>query len=144
MLVVVALAHIFLTYTKYGRYLYVVGGNMEAARLSGIPVDRYRALAYLLSALLAAVGGIILASRIGSAQINAGAGYLMPSVAAAFIGLSVAGAGRPNAIGTFAGAVLVGILENGLVMMSVPYYSLNIIKGSVLVLALALTYFRKK
>jgi simple sugar transport system permease protein len=68
----------------------------------------------------------------------------MPSVAAAFIGLSVAGAGRPNAIGTFAGAVLVGILENGLVMMSVPYYSLNIIKGSVLVLALALTYFRKK
>ncbi len=144
MLVVVALAHIFLNYTKYGRYLYVVGGNMEAARLSGIPVDRYRTLAYLLSALLAAVGGIILASRIGSAQINAGAGYLMPSVAAAFIGLSVAGAGRPNAIGTFAGAVLVGVLENGLVMMSVPYYSLNIIKGAVLVLALALTYFRKK
>jgi simple sugar transport system permease protein len=144
MLVVVVLAHIFLNYTKYGRYLYVVGGNMEAARLSGIPVDRYRALAYLLSALLAAFGGIILASRIGSAQINAGAGYLMPSVAAAFIGLSVAGAGRPNAFGTFAGAVLVGILENGLVMMSVPYYSLNIIKGSVLVLALALTYFRKK
>ncbi|PKO01297.1 MAG: sugar ABC transporter permease [Chloroflexi bacterium HGW-Chloroflexi-4] len=144
MLVVVALAHVFLNYTKYGRYLYVVGGNMEAARLSGIPVDRYRTLAYLLSALLAAVGGIILASRIGSAQINAGAGYLMPSVAAAFIGLSVAGAGRPNAIGTFAGAVLVGVLENGLVMMSVPYYSLNIIKGAVLVLALALTYFRKK
>jgi simple sugar transport system permease protein len=144
MLVVVALAHVFLNYTKYGRYLYVVGGNMEAARLSGIPVDRYRTLAYLLSALLAAVGGIILASRIGSAQINAGAGYLMPSVAAAFIGLSVAGAGRPNAFGTFAGAVLVGVLENGLVMMSVPYYSLNIIKGAVLVLALALTYFRKK
>ncbi|MBA4383270.1 MAG: sugar ABC transporter permease [Anaerolinea sp.] len=144
MLVVVALAHVFLNYTKYGRYLYVVGGNMEAARLSGIPVDRYRTLAYLLSALLAAVGGIILASRIGSAQINAGAGYLMPSVAAAFIGLSVAGAGRPNALGTFAGAVLVGVLENGLVMMSVPYYSLNIIKGAVLVLALALTYFRKK
>lgn len=144
MVVVVALVHIFLNYTKYGRYLYVVGGNKEAARLSGIPVDRYRALAYLLSAVLATIGGIMLASRIGSAQINAGAGYLMPAVAAAFIGLSVAGAGRPNAIGTFAGAVLVGILENGLVMMSVPYYSMNIVKGSVLILALALTYFRKK
>ncbi|HWI61542.1 MAG TPA: ABC transporter permease [Symbiobacteriaceae bacterium] len=144
MLVVVLLVHIFLNYTKHGRYLYVVGGNMEAARLSGIPVNRYRTLAYVLSTLLAALGGVMLASRIGSAQINAGAGYLMPSVAAAYIGFSVAGAGRPNAIGTFLGAVLVGILENGLVMMSVPYYSLNIIKGAVLALALALTYFRKK
>jgi simple sugar transport system permease protein len=144
MLVVVLVAHIFLTYTKHGRYLYVVGGNMEAARLSGIPVNRYRTLAYGLSTLLAALGGVMLASRIGSAQINAGAGYLMPSVAATFIGFSVAGAGRPNAIGTFLGAVLVGVLENGLVMMSVPYYSLNIVKGAVLALALAVTYFRKR
>ncbi len=83
------------------------------------------------------IGGIMLGSRIGSSQINAGAGYLMPSVAAAYIGFSVGGSGRPNAFGTFAGAVLVGILENGLVMMSVPYYSLNIFKGAVLVLALA-------
>jgi simple sugar transport system permease protein len=144
MLVVVAAVHIFLNYTKYGRYLYVVGGNMEAARLSGIPIDRYRTLAYLISASLAALGGILLASRIGSAQINAGAGYLMPAVAAAFIGFSVAGAGRPNAIGTFAGAVLVGVLENGLVMMSIPYYSMNIVKGAVLAIALAFTYVRKK
>ncbi len=144
MLVVVVLVHIFLTHTKHGRYLYVVGGNMEAARLSGIPVDRYRALAYFLATFLAGLGGIMLASRIGSAQINAGAGYLMPAVAAAFIGSSFAGLGRPNAIGTFVGAVLVGVLENGLVMMSVPYYSLNIVKGSVLALALASTYYRKK
>lgn len=144
MVVIVALVHVFLNYTKHGRYLYVVGGNMEAARLSGIPVNRYRTIAYVLSTLLAAIGGIMLASRIGSAQINAGAGYLMPSVAAAYIGFSVGGAGRANAIGTFVGAILVGILENGLVMMSVPYYSLNIVKGLVLAIALALTYFRKK
>lgn len=144
MLVVVVTVHIFLNYTKHGRYMYVVGGNREAARLSGIPVDRYRALAYFLSTFLAALGGIMLASRIGSAQINAGAGYLMPAVAASFIGFSVGGAGKPNAIGTFVGAVLVGVLENGLVMLSVPYYSLNIVKGGVLALALAATYFRKK
>lgn len=144
MLIVVAVVHIFLNYTKHGRYLYVVGGNREAARLSGIPVNRYRTLAYILSSLLAALGGIMLAARLGSAQINAGAGYLMPSVAAAFIGFSVAGQGRPNAIGTFLGAVLVGVLENGLVMLSVPYYSMNIVKGTVLALALAMTYFRKK
>ena len=144
MLVVVLLVHLFLNQTKHGRYLYVVGGNLEAARLSGIPVERYRTLAYVLSALLAALGGVILASRIGSSQINAGAGYLMPAVAAAYIGFSVGGAGRPNALGTLLGAVLMGVLENGLVMMSVPYYSLNIVKGGVLAVALASTYFRKK
>ncbi len=143
MLVIVAIVHIFLNYTKHGRYLYVVGGNQEAARLSGIPVDRYRTLAYILSALLAAIGGVMLGARIGSSQVNAGAGFLMPAVAAAFIGYSVAGAKKPNAIGTLVGAILVGILENGLVMMSVPYYSLNIVKGSVLAIALAITYYRK-
>lgn len=144
MVVVVVVVHVFLTYTKHGRYLYVVGGNIEAARLSGIPVNRYRALAYFLSTFFAAIGGVLLASRIGSAQINAGAGYLMPAVAAAYIGFSFGGAGRANAIGTFVGAVLVGVLENGLVMMSVPYYSLNIVKGAVLALALASTYIKKK
>ncbi len=144
MAVVVVLVHIFLNHTKHGRYLYVVGGNLEAARLSGIPVNRYRALAYFLSTFFAALGGIILASKIGSAQINAGAGFLMPAVAAAFIGQSFAGSGKPNAIGTLVGAILVGVLENGLVMMSVPYYSLNIVKGAVLALALASTYYNKR
>jgi len=85
----------------------------------------------------------MLAARIGSAQVNSGAGYLMPAVAAAFIGFSVAGVKKPNAIGTLVGAILVGLLENGLIMMSVPYYSLNIIKGLVLAIALAITYYRK-
>ncbi len=143
MLVIVAVVHIFLNYTKHGRYLYMVGGNREAARLSGIPVDRYRALAYFMSAFFAAIGGIMLGARIGSSQVNAGAGFLMPAVAAAFIGYSVAGVKKPNAIGTLVGAVLVGVLENGLIMMSVPYYSLNIVKGLVLAIALAVTYYSK-
>ncbi len=144
MLVVVIGVHIFLTYTKHGRYLYTVGGNLEAARLSGIPVNRYRALAYFLSTLFAALGGIMIAARVGSAQANAGAGYLMPAVAAAYIGFSFAGAGKPNAVGTLVGALLVGLLENGLIMLSVPYYSLDIVKGIVLAVALASTYFRKR
>ena len=90
------------------------------------------------------MGGILIAARVGSAQINAGAGYLMPAVAAAYIGFSFAGSGKANAIGTLVGALLVGILENGLVMMSVPYYSLDIVKGAVLAIALASTYFRNK
>jgi simple sugar transport system permease protein len=144
MVVVVVLVHIFLTYTKHGRYMYVIGGNEEAARLSGIPVNKYKVAAYLLSALFASIGGIVLAARVMTAEINAGAPYLMDAVAAAFIGFSVLGAGKPNAFGTFVGAVLIGILQNGLVMMSVPYYAMDIVKGAVLAFALALTYYRKK
>lgn len=144
MLVIVVIVHIFLNYTKHGRYMYVIGGNEEAARLSGIPVNKYKVLAYVLSAVFAAIGGIVLASRIMTAEVNAGAPYLMDAVAAAFIGLSVLGSGKPNAFGTFVGAVLIGILSNGLVMLSVPYYAMDIVKGSVLALALALTYYKKR
>lgn len=144
MIVVVIVVQIYLSSTKHGRYMYVVGGNMEAARLSGIPLGRYRAAAYLISSAFAALGGIMLASRIGSSQVNAGSAYLMDAVAAAYIGFSLGGSGKPNAVGTFIGAVLIGILQNGLVMVSVPYYAMDIIKGAVLALALALTYIRKK
>ncbi|KKO54108.1 ABC transporter permease [Paenibacillus sp. DMB20] len=144
MLLVVAAVHLFLTYTKHGRYMYMIGGNREAAELSGIAVGRYRLAAYLISALFAAVGGIILGARVMNAEVNAGGPYLMDAVAAAFIGYSVFGAGKPNALGTFVGAVLIGILQNGLIMLSVPYYAMDIVKGSVLALALAVTYYKKK
>ncbi len=144
MLCVVALAHFFLNYTKHGRYMYAVGGNREAAKLSGIPVAKYKVLAYFLSATFASLGGICLAARVGTAQVSAGDAYLMPAVAAAFIGFSVMGAGKANALGTLIGAILVGILENGLIMMAVPYYAMNIVKGAVLAIALALTYATKK
>jgi simple sugar transport system permease protein len=144
MVIVVIIVHIFLTYTKHGRYMYVIGGNKEAARLSGIPVNKYKIAAYLLSAFFAAIGGIVLASRVLTSEINSGAPYLMDSVAAAFIGFSVLGAGKANAFGTFIGAVLIGILANGLVMLSVPYYAMDIVKGTVLAFALAITYYKQK
>lgn len=144
MLFIVLIIFVFLTYTKHGRFLYAMGGNSEAARLSGININRYRTIAYILSAMLAAVGGILIGARVGNAQINSGTPYLMGSVAAAHIGMSVAGIGRPNALGTLVGAVLIGVLENGLIMAAVPYYSVNIFKGIVLAIALALNYARKK
>ncbi|MCE1195281.1 ABC transporter permease [bacterium] len=144
MIVIVVVIHIFLTYTKYGRYIYAVGGNKEAARLSGIPVKNYRVFAGMLAAVFIGLGGILVASRNMSAQIQGAAGYAMPAISAVFIGRSVAGADKPNAFGTFIGASLVGILENGLIMMSVPYYSLNAVKGVVLAFALASTYYSSK
>ncbi|KEA52000.1 MULTISPECIES: ABC transporter permease [Mangrovibacter] len=144
MLVVTVVAQLGLSLTTHGRRMYAIGGNPEAARLSGIRTTRYRVLAYVLASLLAGLGGILLASRIGSAQVNAGSGYLMDAVAAAWIGFSLAGSGKPNALGTLLGAVILGVLQNGLVMISVPYYAMDIIKGLVLAGALALTYIQRR
>lgn len=144
MLAVTVAVQLFLSLTKHGRRMYAIGGNPEAARLSGIRTVRYRVAAYVISSWLAALGGILLASRIGSSQVNAGGGYLMDAVAAAYIGFSLAGAGKPNALGTLIGAVILGVLQNGLVMLSVPYYAMDIIKGTVLALALAITYIQKR
>jgi simple sugar transport system permease protein len=144
MLCLVFVSHIFLTYTKPGRLFYMTGENREAARLSGIPVNRYRTYAYVISGLFAAIAGIMLASRIGTGQVSAGAPLLMDGVAAAFIGVSVFGIGKPNVIGTLFGSILIGVLLNGLTMMNVPYYAQDIIKGGILIGALALSHIQKK
>lgn len=144
MILLVISVHVFFTYTRYGRFLYATGGNIEAARLSGIPVAHYRINAYVLSGVFAALGGIILAARLGSGQVDAGSPFLLDAAAAAYIGFSVFGIGKPNALGTFLGAMLLGILVNGMTMMNVPFYSQDIVKGLVLASALAITYYRKK
>jgi len=144
MLAVTLLAQLGLSLTTHGRRMYAIGGNPEAARLSGIRTTRYKVAAYVIASLLAGLGGILLASRIGSSQVNAGGGYLMDAVAAAWIGFSLAGSGKPNALGTLVGAVILGVLSNGLVMLSVPYYAMDIIKGLVLAVALAMTYVQKR
>lgn len=139
--------HVFFKYTRLGRQTTMTGGNEEAARLSGVRVKRIRMWAYVASGVFAAIGGILYTARVGSGQIDAGAPMLMDSVAAVFVGYSVLGAGRPNIFGTFVGAVLTGILINGLTMLHVQYYTTDIIKGAVLVLALAVTFIhlsRKK
>lgn len=144
MLVAVAFVHVFLNYTKYGRYIYAVGGNKIAAKLSGIPVNKYRIIAGLMAGTFVALAGILVAARNQSAQINGASSFSMPALSAVFIGRSFAGQGKPNAVGTLIGAALVGVLDNGLVMMSVPYYSLNAIKGLVLAIALASAYYSTK
>ncbi|MBD3719847.1 ABC transporter permease [Klebsiella pneumoniae] len=145
MLVVTLVAQLALSFTTHGRRMYAIGGNPEAARLSGLRITRYKVAAYVIASLLAGLGGILLASRIGSSQVNAGGGYLMDAVAAAsdrlFRWRAPANQTPP---GTLVGAVILGVLSNGLVMLSVPYYAMDIIKGLVLAGALALTYFQRR
>jgi Ribose/xylose/arabinose/galactoside ABC-type transport systems, permease components len=144
MLACVLVAYIFLEYTKHGRYLYAMGGNKQAAKLSGINIKGYRYLAGMITALFIAIGGILVASRGSSAQVMCCDNYLMQSLAAVFVGRSVGGAEKPNALGTLVGAMLVSTLENGLTICAVSYYVLPAVKGAVLALALVAAYASKK
>ena len=144
MLLCVLVAYVFLEHTKHGRYMYAMGGNKQAARLSGINVKNYRYLAGMITAVFIAIGGILVASRGSSAQVMNSDGYLMQSLAAVFVGRSVGGAEKPNALGTLVGAMLVSTLENGLTILAVSYYVLPAVKGGVLALALIAAYASKK
>lgn len=144
MLACVLAAHIFLNYTKHGRFLYAMGGNKQAAKLSGINVKKYRYLAGMITAVFIAIGGILVSARGSSAQVMCCDNYLMQALAAVFVGRSVGGAEKPNALGTLVGAMLVSTLENGLTICAVPYYILPAVKGAVLALALMAAYAGKK
>ncbi|MCP8968141.1 ABC transporter permease [Ectobacillus ponti] len=144
MVVAVIIAYLFLEKTTYGRFFYMTGGNREAARLAGISVNRYRTYAYVISGLFAAIGGIVLTSRIGTGQVSAGAPLLMDAVAAAYIGYAMFGARKPNVVGTFLGSILIGIILNGLTMMNVPYFAQDIVKGLILIAALAFSFTQRK
>ncbi|MCR4751385.1 MAG: ABC transporter permease [Eubacterium sp.] len=144
MLACVLVAFIFLNYTKHGRFLYAMGGNKEAAKLSGINVKKYRYMAGMITAVFIAIAGILVASRGSSAQVMCCDDYLMPSLAAVFVGRTVGGAEKPNALGTLVGAGLISTLENGLTIVAVPFYVLPAVKGAVLALALVAAYATKK
>lgn len=143
-LIIVVIFHIFLQYTRWGRMFYAVGGNLEAARLSGIPINRVRTAAYVLSALLATIGGLVLAARVGSGAVKAGEPYLLDSVAATYFGFAVLKARRPNVFGTLLGALFVGIMLNGLTMMNLAWYFQDVIKGTVLIISLASSFYLVK
>ena len=144
MLLCVVVCWVLLERTKHGRYLYAMGGNKTAAKLSGINVKKYRFMAGMFAAVFIAVAGIVVCSRNSAAQINSCDSYLMSSLAAVFIGRSVGGAERPNALGTVVGALLISTLENGLTMCGVVYYVLPAVKGAVLCLALVAAYITVK
>lgn len=129
-----------LSRTKWGRIMYAIGSNPEAARLAGARVGRYKGFAYILSGLYASVAGLILASRIGQGDISAGNSLLLDAVAVALVGTSVLGVNRPNAFGTTIGALLIGILLTGTTMMNFQYYWQDVVKGLVLLVALLFSF----
>ena len=143
MVVVMAIAHVILTRTQIGRYVYAVGGNEEAARLSGINVARVKMFAYSLSGVTAALGGIILISRLASGQPGAGESYELYAIAATVLGGTSMSGGKGTMVGTAIGALIMGVLNNGLNLAGVESYSQNVILGAVILGAVLIDRLRK-
>jgi ribose transport system permease protein len=137
-----AILYFVLKKTTFGRRVYAIGGNEEAAILSGIKVDRVKVYIYTLSGFLAALAGIILTSRLNSAQANAGMGYELDAIAAVVLGGTSLSGGRGWIFGTLIGAMIIGVLNNGLNLLEVSSFYQQVVKGSVILLAVLLD--RKK
>jgi ribose transport system permease protein len=136
MLSFLLLTHLLLQNTALGRYLYAVGGNEEAARLSGVPVARIKVFAYAYSGLAAGLAALVLTGRLNSAQPTAGTGFELDAIAAAVVGGTSLAGGRGTAWGTFLGALIIGVLNNGMNLLNVSSFYQLIAKGAVIVLAL--------
>ena len=130
--------------TVFGRHVYAVGGNPEASKISGVKVDRVQLWVYSLSGLMAALAGAILTSRLNSAQPTAGAGYELDAIAAVVIGGTSLAGGRGWLIGTLIGAVLLGVLNNGLNLLGVSSFYQQVIKGIIILLAVLIDRAGKK
>ncbi|MGF1709676.1 ribose ABC transporter permease [Vibrio kagoshimensis] len=135
MVVVFAAVWYLLNHTRFGRYVYALGGNESAARLSGIDVDKVKIGVYAICGLLAAVAGIIVASRLSSAQPTAGMGYELDAIAAVVLGGTSLAGGRGRIMGTLVGALIIGFLNNALNLLDVSSYYQMIAKAVVILLA---------
>ncbi|RKF13655.1 ribose ABC transporter permease [Alginatibacterium sediminis] len=135
MVLVFALAWYVLNHTRFGRYVYAVGGNEPATRLSGINVDRVKIAVYSICGLLAALAGIIVTSRLSSAQPTAGMAYELDAIAAVVLGGTSLAGGRGRIMGTLIGALIIGFLNNALNLLDVSSYYQMIAKAVVILLA---------
>lgn len=138
MVIVLIVSQILLRYTKLGRYVYYVGGNEEAARVSGINVSRIKIFVYTLSGLLSGIAGVILTSRINSGQPQAGLSYELDAIAAVIIGGTSLNGGTGAISGTIVGAAIIGVINNGLNLLNVSSFYQMIIKGLVIAAAVIL------
>ncbi|WP_144378056.1 ABC transporter permease [Mesorhizobium amorphae] len=135
MAVLFVVNHIILSKTIFGRQVYLTGGNREAAIYSGIRVDRIKIIVFTISGIMAAISGMLLSSRLSSAQTNAGTGYELDAIAAVVLGGTSLAGGVGTIVGTILGALIIGVINNGMNMLSVPYFYQLIVKGAVILVA---------
>ena len=137
-------AYIFLEWTRFGRYVYAVGGNKEAARLAGINTNRILIGVYVICGVLTSLSGILLASRVNSGQPNAGLMYELDVIAAVVVGGTSLSGGRGTIVGTLLGAVLIGVLRNGLNLLDVNSYMQQVVVGFVILITVMMDQLKRK
>jgi inositol transport system permease protein len=134
LVVMAVVTHILYSHTKFGKYIYAIGGNEHAARVSGINSAKYKMLIYVYAGFLAGLAGLVVSSRIGSGQPGLGQGYELDAIAAAVIGgASLSAGGIGTVAGTIVGALIIGVLNNILDLLNVSAYFQQIIKGCIIV-----------
>jgi inositol transport system permease protein len=141
---VAVVGYVIQRYTRYGRQIYAIGGNLEAARLSGLDVNGLAGSVYVMVGLLSGLAGFLLSARLGSSEAVAGVGYELRVIASVVIGGTSLSGGRGGVGGTIVGALLIGVLSNGLVMLGVNSYYQQIIIGIIIIFAVALDAFAKR
>jgi len=141
MLLITILFWYVMTQTAFGRRLYAIGGNESASRIAGLRVKWNKNAAFALGAALAALTGVLMASRLGSAHPTAGNGLFLQAYAAAYLGMTSFKEGVPNIWGTFVGAAIIGILANGLTIMQVPTFMQDVITGLIVIAAVIMQKF---
>ena len=144
MAVLVALFAILLTRTRFGRYVFAIGGNEEAARLAGINVARVKTLVYVISGGCAAIAGLLLMARFESGSPNTGIGSELQSIAAVVVGGTSLAGGRGSVVSTFFGALLIGLLNNVMNLLGIESYTQDIVLGAVILLAVVADELRKR
>ena len=142
--VVFVLGGILLSRTRFGRYTYAIGGNEEAALISGINVFRYKTLAYVFCGLLAGLTGVLLSSRVGSGEPNLGLELNLESITAVLVGGVAFGGGRGRLRDVLQGVVLLSILSNGLNFSGIQYFTQQIIIGAILIISVIVDRYRRE
>ena len=137
-LAIMALLWFLLEHTSYGRRLYAIGGNPEAARLAGVRVRVLRTSAFAITGFGAAVAGLMVASRVASANPTQGAGLMLDAIAAVFLGMTMSEEAEPRVLATLVGVLILAVLDNGLTQMAVDSYVREILVGAIILAAVAL------
>ena len=135
---------VLLEQTTFGRRLYAIGGNIEAAYLSGVAVRRLKLVAFSLTGLSAAGAGLMYASRVASANPTQGSGLMLNAIAAVFLGMTMSEQNEPRILATVIGVLILGVLDNGLTQLSVDSYIRQILVGAIIVLAVAASSITRK
>lgn len=138
-IVVIIVIWVVLEQTSYGRRLYAIGGNSEAARLAGLPVMWLRLSAFAFTGVGAALAGLMYASRVASANPTQGDGLMLTAIAAVFLGMTLTRDGQPRVLATLAGVLVLGVLDNGLTQMRVDSYVREVLVGAIILVAVGLS-----